>query len=813
MDIDLQGLILAEEVVDIDKLIRKIQQGKAMLFLGAGFSRAAVNIDGVTLSASKELSHALSQECGIPKNDNLRFTSDYYLSKFSPKKIIELLGRFYTIKSLSNDHKIVANLPWRRCYTTNYDRCFEIASEQVGLKVETIDLTHETSEFYKRGNLCVHLNGSINSLNEESLNNSFKLSDSSYSSADSFLDSEWFYYFKRDLDRSNCIVFLGYSMYDIEIKKILSSDPDLKGKTFFITAPNPDLESKFTLSKFGSVVPIGLEGFALATSKTLENYCTDYEYTPQSLEVYNLTNETEHVRDDEIEKLLMYGDLGNHHIDNFILGNSKVPFLVKRTIIEKTLSFIDAGKHVVLYSALGNGKTIMIKQLRSFLTLKGFECYEVGDEDADFIADVDFLAKAKDKSIILLDRYEKYIDLIEHVARADYDNITVLATSRVADHEYHREQLDMIPFKYSEVNIDILDEEEIKGFVKIIDNLGLWGEKAGYTEHQKMRYLSSENSSQFSITLLTLLNSPQIKNKLSGLLTQIKKNKRHEDTMIAICLCQILGIDPTRSIISELAGNDSIYEPAFTLNKNFKEIFNFNNGKVINGSSLFCIFLLKNNFSATSITQRMLAIASKFSQLGVKNHEQDRIFKAMLKFSFIEQLLPENLKIGNLQRYYEDLKVEVSWLSYNPHFWLQYAMCYIAFQNFPKAQQFLDQAYALATQRKNYHTNNIDTQQAKLYLLSSEKVSDGNIVFSNFEKANNLLSNLSVDIYTLRQISKYKEFYANNIHKLSKINKAKFLEYCKNMLVKVSEHENDESVSQSTLLRAKEVLVKIIGQF
>ncbi|MBN9929643.1 SIR2 family protein [Pantoea agglomerans] len=811
MDIDFKGLTLAEEVVDVNKLVRKIQQGKAMLFLGAGFSRTAVNIDGVTLSASIELSHALSQECGIPKNDNLRFTSDYYLSKFSSKKIIELLGRFYTIKSLSNDHKIVANLPWRRCYTTNYDRCFEIASEQVGLKVETIDLTHETSEFYKRGNLCVHLNGSINSLNEESLNNSFKLSDSSYSSADSFLDSEWFYYFKRDLDRSNCIIFLGYSMYDIEIKKILSSDPDLKEKTYFITAPNPDLESKFTLSKFGSVVPIGLEGFAKAASETLENYSADHEYISQSLAVYNLTNETEHIRDDEIEKLLMYGDLGNHHIDNFILGNSKVPFLVKRTIIEKTLSFIDAGKHVVLYSALGNGKTIMIKQLRSFLTLKGFECYEIEDEDADFIADVDFLAKTKDKSIILLDRYEKYIELIEHIARADYDNITVLATSRVADHEYHREQLDMIPFKYSEVNIDILDEDEIKAFVKIIDNLGLWGEKAGYTEHQKMRYLSSENSSQFSITLLTLLNSPQIKNKLSGLLTQLKKNKKHEDTMIAICLCQILGIDPNRSIISELAGNDSIYEPAFTLNKNFKEIFNFNNGKVINGSSLFCIFLLKNNFSATSITQRMLAIASKFSQLGAKNHEQDRIFKAMLKFSFIEQLLPENLKIGNLQRYYEDLKIEVSWLSYNPHFWLQYAMCYIAFQNFPKAQQFLDQAYALATQRKNYHTNNIDTQQAKLYLLSSEKVPDGNIVFSNFEKANNLLSNLNVDIYTLRQIAKYKEFHANNIHKLSKINKAKFLEYCKNMLAKISKHENDESVSQSTLLRAKEVLVKIIG--
>lgn len=809
MDIDIKGLILADEPVDLNKIINQIQQGKSMLFIGAGFSRSALNIDGNPLSAAKELSHILSEECGIPSSDNLRFTSDYYLSKNPPKKLIELLGRFYTIKTLSQEHNLVAKLPWKRCYTTNYDRCFELASEQEGIKVETIDISHETSEYYKRGSLCIHLNGSINSLSEESLNNSFKLSDSSYSSPDSFIESDWFYYFKRDLDRSNCIIFLGYSMYDIEIKKILSSDPDLKEKTFFITAPDPDLESKFTLSKFGTVLPIGLEGFAAAVEKSKqENY--NGEYNLQSLALYNLTNETESVRDDEVEKLLMYGDLDDYHIDNFMLQNSKLPFLVRRTIIEKIISFIEARKHVVLYSALGNGKSILLKQLRSLLSQKGYESYEVADEDADFIADIDFLAKSKSMSIILLDRYEKYIEMIEHISHADYDNIIILATSRVADHEYHREQLDKIPFRYSEINIDILDDSELKAFVKIIDNLGLWGERAGLSESQKMRYLTSENVSQFSITLLTLLNSPQIKNKLAGLLNQIKRNKKYENTIIAICLCQILGIDTNRSIISELAGNDSIYEPTFTSDKNFKEIFNFHNGRVVNGSSLFCIFLVKNNFTATAITQRMLAIASRFSQLNAKDHEQDRIFKAMLKFSFVEQLLPENLKVGNLQRYYEDLKVEVSWLSYNPHFWLQYAMCYIVFENYPRAQRFLDQAYALAVQKTNYHTNNIDTQQAKLYLLSSDKISDGNVVYSNFEKANNLLNNLNVDIYSLRQISKYKGFYAENYKKLSKANKVKFLESCKKMLDKIINYEGDDSVSQGTLLRAKDALTSII---
>lgn len=808
MEFDRKNLVVADEKVDLEKLIRKIQQGKAILFIGAGFSRNATNISGTSLSEAKELSHILCRECSIPEDDNLRFTSDYYISRNSPDRIIELLNKFYTIKHVSNEHKIIAKLPWKRCYTTNYDRCFELASEQEGIKVETIDLSHETTEYYKRGNLCIHLNGSIHSLNTSTLNNSFKLSDSSYSSPDSFIESDWFYYFKRDLDRSNCIVFLGYSMYDIEIKKILSSDPDLKEKTFFITSPNPDIKSKFTLSKFGHILPIGLEEFSKIVHESSESYNND-EYNLQALELYNFTNETENISDDEIEKLLMYGDLNNAHIDNFMLGNSKVPFLVRRTMIDKILSFIDSGRNVILYSSLGNGKTILIKQLRSLLTQKGFECYEVCDEDADYIDDIDFLSKSKEQCVIILDRYEQYINIIEHISLANYENITVLAASRIGDHEYHREKLDQIPFKYAEINIDTLDEDELKEFVRIIDNLGLWGDKAGLSEHQKIKHLHNENISQFSITLLTLLNSPQIKTKISSLLFEIKKNKGYEDTILAICLCQIIGVNANRSIISELAGNNDIYNPLLTNNKNFKEIFNFKDGCIINSSSLFCAFLVRNNFTATAIMNRMLIIASKFSQLDSKDYEQDKIFKAMLKFSFIEQLLPEVAKIGNLKRYYENLKVEVDWLRYNPHFWLQYAMSYIAFQDFPRAQQYLDQAYSLAVQKENYHTNNIDTQQAKLLLLESEKISDGNIVYSKFEKAHGLLSNLPIDIYTLRQIFKYKEFYDKNFKKLSMKNKGHFISACKDMMGKIIKHENDDNVNYGILLRTKDVLSKI----
>ncbi|MBN6691656.1 hypothetical protein [Escherichia coli] len=81
MDINFTELIISKQTIDYAKLVTNICSGKAMLFLGAGFSKEATNINDTNPSSSIELSHILCGLCSIPKNDNLRFSSDYYLGK------------------------------------------------------------------------------------------------------------------------------------------------------------------------------------------------------------------------------------------------------------------------------------------------------------------------------------------------------------------------------------------------------------------------------------------------------------------------------------------------------------------------------------------------------------------------------------------------------------------------------------------------------------------------------------------------------------------------------------------------------------
>lgn len=813
MEFKLKNVATKKPSYDIKKIISNIRNGKAILFTGAGFSFGSKNLLNKEPLGAKKLSCKLSEMSGIPLNENLMFTSDYYLAKNSPTELISLLKNNYTLTETSLTQQLICSLPWRRFYTTNYDQSIEVASQKSGKLVETVDLHHRYSEFYQRKcSLCVHINGSINSLNEESLNSSFKLSASSYVSSDGFIGSDWFYNFKADLDRASVIVFIGYSLYDIDIQKILNEDQSRKDKTFFITQENPDVELEFTLSKFGNVLAIGSDSFA---SFIEESYTeidpSDDEYMLQGLSHYDVSDPNDDIRDAHVEKLLLHGDISDSAIDSFILGNTKVPLLVDRKFEDKIQSAISKGKNIIFWGALGNGKTILLKSLKTKLSTNGFDVYEIDDINADFIADIDFLASRRTHSIIMVDDYEQYLPVLEHISRTKPENITVIATARIADHEFHRESLITNNFLFDEHNIDTLNDSEVEGLVDIFDNLGSWADKAS-TLNKKIKYIKDKNESQVSLSLLDFYDSPVIKEKINSLVNKIKSNTAFESTLLAICLCKVIGVPATKSLISEVAGNDEIYHPTLNSMPEFKQLFHIKNGEVLGSSSIFCICLIKEHFSATQVTKHLLQIAAKFDESKHNDVIHKKVFKSMLKFSFVERILPKNTKVGNLKNYYEDLKVTITWLRNDPHFWLQYAMSFIAFENYEKAQKLIDQAYSLAEAKKDYYTDNIDTQQARLWLASCEKINDGNIVYSKFSQAHRLLCHLKDDIYKYRQIMRYSQFYDKNFSKLSKKNKQNFLDSCNEALNAINEIIEREHNHDVYIERTRSVLMTVLSK-
>lgn len=811
MDIKIDRSLLKKEDTLIEELLTKIFTGKAILFTGAGFSLKTKNLLGKEPPLAKDLAKEICILGKFDEDDDLRFAADYYIANKDKNGLIDLLKNTYSLSEISKIHTDICSVNWKRFYTTNYDKAIEIASAKIGKIVECIDLYKKPDQYYKRGNLCIHLNGSIDILTEDSLEKSFKLSTSSYISPESFLTSEWFYHFKRDLERSNAIVFVGYSLYDIEIQKILFENEFLKEKIYFITKENPDKKLSFTLSKFGHVLPIGLDKFADKIDKNkilIKN--TENNFNLESFVEYKISHDNEIVRDLHVEKMLMFGEIKQSLIDNAVLGSQRIPYLIVRSQLEKTFDFSKSNKNIIITGDFGNGKSIFLREILPFLSVNSFDIYTLEDRDGDYISDIDELSKKATKSIIILDGYESSIDIIQHFSSIKPSNITIIATARTNEHEKCRFKLKEVGFSFNELNIDYLTEDEIETLVKIFENMGLWGEKAGWPERRKKDYLKYNHDMQISLILLDLFNSPQIKDRISKIVSSILENKKYKDTIFAICLLEILGRSVEYSLISELAFNNEIYSSALRNDTQFSQLFKIRGNKLTSKSSLFCLSLIINHFNQNYVINQLHKIAKKYSDH--KGYQENQIFKSTLRFSFIERLFPESNKKSNLLRYYQELKISIPWLTNDPHFWLQYGMANITFKEYGKAQTFFDQAYALAAKRHNYYTKDIDTQQARLFILKAIELNTPKDTGELFKKAHRLLSKLENDIYKFRQVIKYRDFFESCYEHLSKNDKEYFANACKTMFstIKKAEEYGEINTSVKTIEKAIENLNLVI---
>jgi hypothetical protein len=809
--------ISLEPCQDVDLLLQRIASGKAILFTGAGFSRGTTNIDDQEPPLASDLALMICEAGNFPACKDLRFAADYYISTHKDKtNLISLLKRQFDVKRVKYTHISICQVNWRRFYTTNYDKSIEVAARESGKAIECIDILCSPKEYYRREGLCVHLNGSLDTLTTESLETRFKLSTSSYVSADAFTASEWLFYFRKDLERSTAIVFAGYSMYDIEIQRILHDNSTLKEKTYFITRPKPSHDILHTLSKYGHVLPIGIEGLARSISANASIFNNSINYNAmQSLVECELQADPIDIRDATVETFFMYGDIDDSLIDEAVSGIQRVPYLILRHQATNIFTHLCKGKNIIVYSELGNGKTTLVRILRTMLLVEGYRVFYVGDPEEDFIGDLDLLMKSSQQVIVIFDGIERYIEVLTHLSYAQPENIYFLAAARTADLERIGPKLHELALKYIPISVDELSEEDALSFIQIVDNLGMWGSEAGKSIQQKLKIIRQDHNSQLSLALLDLFKAPQIRNRLDSLLLKLLNRNTYKQIIFCICVLSILDIPAEQSLVADLVGNDEIFSLDLLSNPSLKQIFRVSHNHVSSRSGLFSMFIVQSYFSPSYITKQLQGIAQKLNSYKKKDPSQDKIFKATLRFSFIERLLPGTHKKSTLLEHYENLKVSVPWLKSDPHFWLQYAMANITFKDFSKAQTFMDQAYSLAYKKQHYDTQNIDTQQARLLILKSIGENDAASAFSLFEQAHRLMIKLDENVYKYRQVPLYKDFHDAWGAKLSKKNAILFQRLCQRIFSDINSAESRSiidhtSISQS--IRAKDALSAILVQ-
>lgn len=762
-------------------VLRHIASRNAILFLGSGFSASARGVDNEEMPTAQDLAQKIADLQSFDAEKDLRYASSRYLDNNGDKAaLIKLLCETFTVRSVQDHHVNIASAPWRRVYTTNYDLCFENAAIKTGKRFDTVDLSSNPSEFSGRNNICVHLNGSLRHLNAETLDTTFKLTNSSYLSPDSFLTSSWRYPFQRDIDFASAIIFVGYSMYDIEVQKILHLDSTYRDKTFFITRSLKSERDKFTIEQFGSILPIGTEAFAKEIAKVADSFSVEpEELVLASLWEYQLSEDDAEVRDSDVDAFLMRGEISDKIFDTVVSGAVGAPILIYRDEIAYAHQLLNANANVVVTAEFGNGKSTFIHTLRSKLALSGLRVFTADQLDAHQHDDLEQIVKTDIKGCLIIDSYEQNTELLLHYAELDPANLRLIISARTSIHERFRPKLIEAGLKLNEIILDDLSSTEADQFIDIVDNIGYWGEKAALPLHSKQSIVNFDHHRQISLNLLSLLSSPQMIGRVRELMSGLLSNPHHKDTIFSIAVLAANDRPLTSSLISEIALNDSIYSSSLRTNENFQQLFRIQGTKVVAKSSIFALALISQQFQATYIVDQLLKIVSA---IDAGTTELRSIQKNLLRFSIVERFLPEKQRMQNLVRYYENLKRVVPWLKKDPHFWLQYGMAQLTYKHYDKAQGYFDQAYALANQRHNYHTDHHDTQQARLFLLKAISENDPLKSYKLFTDGHKIIHGLVNDVHKYRQVEIYRDIFDKKFSSFSKAQKADFERACNTIL-------------------------------
>ena len=716
--------------------------GNAVLFLGAGAAKAAKTSKGSPLPTGQELSNALAVDCRLGGGYSLDSITEHFLEARSETALINALRKHLTVATIGPELITLASLPWTRIWTTNYDDAFEKALND--RKVSHYSLTTSAETANAQGNRLVllHINGSLENL-KQSLTPDFILTSQSYATQ-SFVDSEWSVIFRNDLQRSRAIIFVGYSLADIDIARLIFNPEIFRSKIHFIDRVEIDPVLKTKLSKFGTVHPIGLE----ALRRVIEDERTSW-IKPDLVEEYQcysrlvIEDDKRVASDDDFYDLILRGVTR----DGLMLAQAETPAIPSYTVIRtcedgciKDLG--QAGAIVVVVGAFASGKSMIVRSISLKLATQGREIFLLEHPNESAQIELQRMCRRDGDFILVIENYSRNLALIECFSRYARPGCTLLISERAEFHELRLPTLIDRTKEHRHLfihDVDVLDNEEIRRLSKLLSFRGLWGERARLNEAQRIAYLKHDCGGRMQTVLIEIAKSPQVKARLNEIVEHFKAVDGGLRVLISLCLLQAIGEQPRVAIAAELLhlSSDSFHN--LTRDEIPRQIVSVQSGVAQFQSSIMASTVLNGLINASVITDVIVECIRNAEHARRADSYFGIIAKELMRFGTLERVLPDKGKRAALQNLYEEVKTIPS-IRENPQFWLQYAMARLSLGELDVARRYFEQSYSLAArQYHGYDTFQIDNHYCRLLLLEAENATDSDEAFKAVSEALSIL--------------------------------------------------------------------------
>ncbi len=693
--------------------------------------------------------------------------------------LVRVLLETFTITAVGDHHIQIAQIPWKRVYTTNYDNCFELAASQS--KIEWTPLTTDAVP-HATPKRCVHINGHISNLTANTVRKQVKLTHTSYSS-ESFAANQWANQLRQDITAARAIFFVGYSMADLDISRILYLLPELRERTFFITSPRKDPVSESLLEPYGTVHPIGVQAFAeeLLKAEALED-TESYSYS--WLVKYQPSGSPEKPNDVATHDLILKGIISDKML-SWSMAEPTSGYTIRRDSVEDVLREVSKGRRwQIVHADLGNGKSVLKEQLSFVLNKEGYDVYWDSEFSLNKHDDLQRLSRNSAKTVLMLDADPDRFGSIDILRTIDFPDLYVVIFVRSTLFQLgERRYEDELPEDFAEHDVNHLNDREIGSFVEVFNQAGLWGRFANLSDVEKSNMIKVEFERSIQKLILSAFENSEVGRRV---VQEASVFLSHKDVIARVLVLTFIlpriELSPNPTMISDLLGDVDVWK--LSRSQSFRsagEFVRFEDGRIRTRSSVLANVLLRAAVQPEFLLETIEKVVRRLS-VARRSQTLHFIFTQLSRFPVIEGMIDKHPRKRELIIGYFQALSDLAAMKSNADYWLHYAMARLSYGEFDVAARFFTTAKKLAEGNVK-KTVDINNHFARLLLDSRIKTDDYDDYFKAFEMAHSILiSQMNRENnrhYPYRQAKKYVEFISFRRNRLSKDEIRRFAVACR----------------------------------
>lgn len=719
----------------LEDAIRIAADGDAILFVGAGVGFLMEGKRGPIPNGAVLSNRILGRKDSTPNPPTLDKAAGFAIRRGNGVEgVYNTLVENLTVVSIDPRLAELYALPWRRIYTTNYDDGIEMS--RIG-KVTTNSCTLEDGTDKSRDGSVIHLNGQMTRVSPPLLDKALSLSDRSY--ADRNLErSPWYSYIAQDFDTARAVIFIGYSLYDLDISRLLFAS-NISDKTFFFVAPDIDEVDAENLSLYGQVGPNGAVGLLDAIKSSLD----DYPRTNQR-KVYSALLEirVDHAKLDldptrVLDAQLVYGILPEAQTIAATPAFADQQFIVQREQQLAALSGIDNGvyRDILVTGELASGKSSTALSLAAEFIRRGYRAY-IANHGNNLPKELEQIARNDDRIVIVFDGYLNFRQIIRDYLKIRPTKHRLILTEQAVHHEFSGELIyePALAGQVFELGLDKISPNDTKQFAKLINFGGYWRDRSGASDETNARYIENQLEGSLYRTLMEIVESASVQDRIDAILKPILHDRRATEVFVAACIVNVLGAQ--FRITDWVGAFDTQFVKSVLRNYHAElKYFLFSQaGNVFARSGLLSAAILKRILDRSILldaSSKLFGIAARLKQ---PHNMYEDVYVRLMQFNRIQPIMHGDNERDLIFRFY-DLIRPIEGTYRNADYWLQLGIAATAFDDLGIAGDAFENAYSREKKKPKPNFKKIDNYYNRYRLKHSAALTDPNDAFDTFKKA------------------------------------------------------------------------------